>query len=92
MSWSEVALFVLVSLSVPFGLVVYAMGEERGARDCRRTQRYMLSGRTWLWVDGRFYPVDATEDQMEQVMAFEMARKSVTKETIMRDANVEVGE
>jgi len=92
MSWSEAALFVLISLSIPLGIVIHAMGEECGSRDCRRMQNYILSGRTWLWVDGRFYPVDATEDQMEQVMAFDRARKSVTKETIMRDANVEVDE
>lgn len=89
MNWSEIALFALVVLSIPFNFIIYTLGREHGSYDWRREQRYILGDRTWLWVNGRFYPIDATEDQMEQVMAFEETRESVTKEMVMQDANVE---
>lgn len=88
MNWSEIILILLSGLAVPIGLFIYEMGEQRGWEKQRHDQRRLLGDRTWLWVDGKFYPVDATEDQMEQVKAFERARESITKEMIMRDANV----
>lgn len=88
MNWSEIILIVLLGLAVPLGLFIYEKGEEHGWEKQRREQNYILGDRTWLWVKGHFYPIDATEDQLEQVKAFEKARKSITKETIMRDANV----
>lgn len=89
MNWSEIALFALVVLFIPSSSIIYMLGREHGSYDWRREQRYILGDRTWLWVNGRFYPIDATEDQMEQVMAFEETRESVTKEMVMQDANVE---
>jgi hypothetical protein len=88
MNWSEIILIVLLGLAVPIGFFIYEMGEQHGWESQRHELKYILGGHTWLWVDGHFYPVDATEDQMEQVKSFQRARESITKEMIMRDANV----
>ena len=88
MNWSGIVLILLLGLAVPLGLFIYEKGEENGWQKQRRELNYILGDRTWLWVNGHFYPIDATEDQLEQARSFERARKSVTKEMIMRDANV----
>ena len=73
MSWSETVLMLVGMLSVPVGLGVYYLGEAHGMSIRKMDQRHMLEGRTWLWVDGRFYPVDATDEQMEEVRKWEGA-------------------
>lgn len=90
MNWSEIVLIVLLGLglAVPLGLFIYEKGEEHGWQNYKREQNYILGDSTWLWVNRHFYPVDATEDQMEQVKSFEKAGEFITKEMIMRDANV----
>ena len=77
MSWSEMVLLFAGMLSVPVGMMVYYAGEAHGMSIRKRDQYHMLRGRTWLWVNGRFYPVDATDEQMDEVRAFESARRHV---------------
>ena len=82
MSWSETLLFLIAALSIPAGMAVYYLGEVHGSKQRMQDQRGFLEGRTWLWVDGLFYPVDATDEQMDEVRAFETARLHVMKDEV----------
>jgi hypothetical protein len=89
---TEALLFTLAVFFVLLLMIVYSVGLFRGAAIRMRDQREFLAGRTWLWVDGHFYPVEPTAEQMEEVRLYEDARRSIPMSMILNDANVEVGE
>jgi hypothetical protein len=46
----------------------YQQGHNDGRRCSENYYRVMLGDRVWLWVNGRFYPYDITEDELRAVV------------------------